>query len=120
MHLCSRNIACVEQHPSQTEAIPNKRINDGDLPLEVCQYSVLYCYTCASVSYTCGFCSQVDWRVKNVFTPVKSETRHCISSYALATTATVEAYLALDRGELIELSYEQVRICRCKQSLALM
>lgn len=54
--------------------------------------------------------TQVDWRVKNVFTPVKSETRHCISSYALATTATVEAYLALDRGELIELSYEQVCI----------
>eukprot|EP00123_Amoebidium_parasiticum_P010081 comp19881_c0_seq1/m.24050 comp19881_c0_seq1/g.24050 ORF comp19881_c0_seq1/g.24050 comp19881_c0_seq1/m.24050 type:complete len:360 (-) comp19881_c0_seq1:252-1331(-) len=53
----------------------------------------------------------VDWRMKQCFTPVKAATQDCHSSYALATTATVEAYYALEGGKLTELSAQQVLDC---------
>eukprot|EP00124_Ichthyophonus_hoferi_P000248 Ihof_evm4s9 gene=Ihof_evmTU4s9 len=53
----------------------------------------------------------VDWRMKHVFTPTLSASEHCFSSYALATTSTIEAYYVLEGGKLANMSTQQVLDC---------
>jgi cathepsin L len=52
----------------------------------------------------------VDWREKNILTPVKNQGQ-CGSCWAFAATETMESYYALKTGKLKELSVQSVVSC---------
>jgi len=52
----------------------------------------------------------VDWRLKNVVTPVKDQGK-CGSCWSFGTAEAVESYWALATGELVSLSEQQILDC---------
>jgi cathepsin L len=54
--------------------------------------------------------SSVDWRMKNVITPVKDQGQ-CGSCWTFGTAETVESYWALATGQLAILSEQQILDC---------
>lgn len=52
----------------------------------------------------------VDWRDADVVTAVKDQGK-CGSCWAFATTAVIESYVALETGELFDLSPQQIVSC---------
>ena len=53
---------------------------------------------------------QIDWREKDVITPVKDQGQ-CGSCWAFASTATIESHVALNSGLLFDLSPQQIASC---------
>ena len=54
--------------------------------------------------------SSVDWREKNVMTPVKNQGR-CGSCWAFSTTGTLESRYAVAKGALNSFSEQQLVDC---------
>jgi len=54
--------------------------------------------------------SSVDWRDKNIISPVKDQGR-CGSCWTFGTTETIESYWALATGQLVSLSEQQILDC---------
>jgi cathepsin L len=54
--------------------------------------------------------TSVDWRTKNVLTPVKNQGQ-CGSCWAFASTETVEAHYAIASGKLVELAPQTYVSC---------
>jgi len=54
--------------------------------------------------------TDVDWRTKDVVSPVKDQGS-CGSCWAFAATATVESHVALESGLLYDLSVERTAFC---------
>jgi len=54
--------------------------------------------------------THVDWRERNVISPVKDQGR-CGSCWTFGTAETVESHYALTKGELMDLSEQQILDC---------
>ena len=54
--------------------------------------------------------SEIDWRTKNVLTPVKNQGR-CGSCWAFSTTGTLESNIAVAKGTLNSFSEQQLVDC---------
>jgi len=57
-----------------------------------------------------GLPSFVDWRLKNVVTPVKDQGK-CGSCWSFAAAETIESMYAIATGELVELSEQKILDC---------
>ncbi|XP_044761037.1 cathepsin L-like proteinase [Coccinella septempunctata] len=67
----------------------------------------------SSFNRTAGFTAptSIDWRAKNAVTSVKNQGYTCASCWAFSAAAAVESQLAIHKGDLVDLSPQNIVDC---------